>query len=182
MNPIIIDLIVAAPFALIVLLLLLWGHGRLRWPIRSTADRYAKDYLAEERSGSGKRAWSLASCHLAIVNDRLEAKKLEQRVSALEGDLRRLTHAHNRQENTMVEWDDKRDRQLKNLLGRLRKLEAATPSPATERATTDSLSDATEQEYTEATPPGYSRSVPGTINAGPAGHDSGSADLSAAST
>jgi len=57
---------------------------QFRWPFRSTADRYAKDYLAEERSGSGMRAWSLASCHLAIVNDRLEAKKLEQRVSALE--------------------------------------------------------------------------------------------------
>jgi len=68
---------------------------QFRWPFRSTADRYAKDYLAEERSGSGMRAWSLASCHLAIVNDRLEAKRLEQRLTELEEgqeDLERGAH------------------------------------------------------------------------------------------
>ena len=57
---------------------------QFQWPFRSTADRYAKDYLAEERSGSGqddRQPWALTFSEWVSLFSGV--KHLEERVSAL---------------------------------------------------------------------------------------------------
>ena len=151
---------------------------QIRWPFRSMADRYAKDYLAEERSGSGEVEAKSGAVYVdEELRERLQdcwkelpiqerLNDLEQRVSALEEGQEDLEQgAHDLMLTHVRAWHS-----------------TATPSPATESPTTDSPSDAAEQVYTIPGHQPFSLSDPRTINAGPAGHDSGSADLSAAST
>ena len=97
MRTIVTDLIVATPFALCLALILWWAWRQ------ETASRFADTLdrrFAKYKTEPTARPWTPADCHLAIVNDRLEAKKLEQRVTALEktwdvyhGETTRLTLA-----------------------------------------------------------------------------------------
>jgi len=121
----------------------------LRWLVASAEERYMKSRVAAERLASEQareskdrtmgRPWTPADCHLAIVNDRIVAKDLEQRVNDLwtiveswVADSRpldlqvasleqRLTALEDRQTAFELSWDSQLGRDL-----RLRV--AATPS------------------------------------------------------
>ena len=168
---------------------------QFRWPFRSTADRYAKDYLAEERSGSGKgklepkdrkSPWQRWDGNQWVTMPRLW--ELEQRVSALEETVEELGFCTSNQSGINQSCLKSR----RDLRARIRKLEGkpplasdsspVTPSPATESPTTGSLSDATDTESTRVTILASSPLDQPIMSAGPAGHDSGSAEQVDAST
>jgi len=91
---------------------------QFQWPFRSTADRYAKDYLAEERSGSGqddRQPWALTFSEWVSLFSGV--KHLEERVSALEEG----ADSQNSAQNVLLNWLLKVDR-------RVELLKAARPS------------------------------------------------------
>ena len=168
---------------------------QFQWPFRSGVQRRLES-LAEERSGSGdKRATKADVQGLGrLIDDFLAGQvrrtdDLEQRVSALEKaraehwtclrDLAGRATALEERADSHGEWLDN----LTTIVEQHERwLEAASLSPATERATTDSPSDAQGRVYTIPGHQPFSLSDPRITNAGPAGHDSGSAEQVDAST